>query len=140
MLCGPLFIRYQIDLLGNLLIGFSQEMGSNLSPTLFKGPLIRCGTVQFMQITMPLWTNHAEISIRLGISLDLPKPSIFYGGEYPATVTASITEGRNPCDRRFRACTAQFLKSRSSWLRASVPIPAAVALRKPLLVNPNCIG
>ena len=48
-----------------------------------------------MKITMSFRANHAEISIGLRISFDLPEPSILYGGEDAAAIPTSITEGRD---------------------------------------------
>ena len=59
---------------------------------------------------MAFRTNHSEISIGLGISFNLPEPSVLDEGEYAATIPTSIAEGRDPRDRSLGACMGPVLK------------------------------
>ena len=122
--------QYQIGLLGNLLISFLPRDRFKSIANPFQWPPDPMGTVQFLQVTMPFWTNHPEISIPFGIPLNFPKPSILHEGEYRATVTTSITEGWNLCDRCLRARTRPIPKVKEFLAESNCSHPGGRCLQK----------
>jgi hypothetical protein len=92
---GAAVHKDEVDLLGNLFISLFPRNGFKSISNPFQRAFNSIRTVKIMKIPVTLRANDAEISIGLRIPFNLPEPSILHVGEYPATISTSITDRRD---------------------------------------------